>query len=117
MPTSYYFFTGRNLALKQHTNQSSTFEPWHSSHAVDGKLDIPDHISSQAATCTRTKEGDTGWWGLTFSQPVDVYMFRIYNRINSERMDSSKDGLGAVLLQEGKPIEFASRALTETEKR
>ncbi|KAK3758059.1 hypothetical protein RRG08_006644 [Elysia crispata] len=33
------------------------------------------------------------------------------------QVDSSKDGLGAVLLQEGKPIEFASRALTETEKR
>ena len=33
------------------------------------------------------------------------------------QVDSSKDGLGAVLLQEGKPIKFASRALTETEKR
>ena len=33
------------------------------------------------------------------------------------QVDSSNDGLGAVLLQEGKPIEFASRALIETEKR
>ena len=32
------------------------------------------------------------------------------------QVDSSKDGLGPVLLQEGKPIEFASRALTKTKK-
>ena len=31
--------------------------------------------------------------------------------------DASKTGLGAVLLQEGQPIVYASRALTETEKR
>jgi len=29
------------------------------------------------------------------------------------QVDSSKDGLGAVLLQHDKPIEFASRALTK----
>ncbi|KAK7886269.1 hypothetical protein WMY93_025890 [Mugilogobius chulae] len=31
--------------------------------------------------------------------------------------DSSKDGLGACLLQEGQPVCYASRALTDTEKR
>ena len=31
--------------------------------------------------------------------------------------DASKDGLGAVLMQEQKPIMYASRALTETERR
>ena len=31
--------------------------------------------------------------------------------------DASKTGLGAVLLQEGQPVVYASRALTETEKR
>ena len=31
--------------------------------------------------------------------------------------DVSKFGLGAVLLQENKPIAYASRALTDTEKR
>ena len=30
--------------------------------------------------------------------------------------DSSKDGLGAVVLQNDKPIEFASRALTKPEQ-
>ncbi|XP_055890320.1 uncharacterized protein LOC129927122 [Biomphalaria glabrata] len=33
------------------------------------------------------------------------------------QVDSSQHGLGAVLMQEGQPIEFASRALTPTEKR
>ncbi|KAK3091320.1 hypothetical protein FSP39_018897 [Pinctada imbricata] len=31
--------------------------------------------------------------------------------------DSSKDGLGAVLLQNGKPIEYASRSLTNSQKK
>ena len=32
------------------------------------------------------------------------------------QVDSSKDGLGAALLQDGKPIEYASRALTSAEQ-
>ena len=31
-------------------------------------------------------------------------------------VDASKDGLGAVILQEGKPIAYGSKAMTETEK-
>ena len=31
--------------------------------------------------------------------------------------DASKSGLGAVLLQEGKPVAYASRALTDAETR
>mgnify|MGYP000483020061 CR=1 FL=1 len=30
------------------------------------------------------------------------------------QVDSSKHGIGAVLLQEGRPVEYASRALTRT---
>ncbi|KAL8567594.1 hypothetical protein ACOMHN_054407 [Nucella lapillus] len=33
------------------------------------------------------------------------------------QVDSSKDGLGAVLMQRGRPLEYASRALTATEQR
>lgn len=33
------------------------------------------------------------------------------------QVDSSKDGLGAALLQDGKPIEYASRSLTTSERR
>ena len=32
------------------------------------------------------------------------------------QVDSSKDGLGAVLVQDRKPIEYASRALTSAEQ-
>ena len=31
------------------------------------------------------------------------------------KVDSSKDGVGAVLLQDGRPIEYALRALTASE--
>ncbi|XP_062614646.1 uncharacterized protein K02A2.6-like [Saccostrea cucullata] len=33
------------------------------------------------------------------------------------QVDSSKEGIGAVLLQDGKPVEYASRALTEAERK
>lgn len=33
------------------------------------------------------------------------------------QVDSSKDGLGAVLIQDGKPVEYASRALTTSERK
>ena len=33
------------------------------------------------------------------------------------QVDSSQDGLGVALMQEGKPIEYASRSLTSTERR
>ena len=33
------------------------------------------------------------------------------------QVDSSKDGIGAALLQDGKPIEYASRTMTSTEER
>lgn len=31
-------------------------------------------------------------------------------------MDSSKDGLGAAILQEGKPVAYASKSLTDSQK-
>ena len=37
------------------------------------------------------------------------------NKATVVQCDASSTGLGAVLIQEGKPIEFASRALTNTE--
>ena len=45
-----------------------------------------------------------------------VFAFYDSNKPLVLQVDSSKNGLGALLLQEGKPIEFASRALTDTEK-
>ena len=45
---------------------------------------------------------------LTFYDPAKELTIQV---------DSSKDGIGAALLQDGKPIEFASRTMTNTEGR
>ncbi|KAK3699507.1 hypothetical protein RRG08_059845 [Elysia crispata] len=90
---SLYISGGRNVALKQKTKQSSTYNTWNSSNAVDGKLDIPDNEISQAATCTHTKKDNYAWWRLTFSQPVDVFKFHIYNRRNPSRKDCCEQRL------------------------
>ena len=36
------------------------------------------------------------------------------SKISMLSVDASKDGLRAVLMQEGRPVAFASRAMTET---
>ncbi|KAI8737276.1 retrovirus related pol protein [Biomphalaria glabrata] len=46
-----------------------------------------------------------------------VFIFYNPDKKLEIQVDSSQHGLGAVLMQEGQPIEFASRALTPTEKR
>uniref|UniRef100_A0A3B3DIW6 ribonuclease H n=1 Tax=Oryzias melastigma TaxID=30732 RepID=A0A3B3DIW6_ORYME len=46
-----------------------------------------------------------------------VLRFYDHKRPLTLQADSSKDGLGACLLQEGQPVCYASRALTDTEKR
>ena len=46
-------------------------------------------------------------------------MLTLYNQ-NADlvlQVDSSKDGLGAALLQNDQPVEYASRALTKTERK
>lgn len=53
-------------------------------------------------------------------QKLTTAALLVYYDPNKELMlqvDSSKDGLGAVLLQDGKPIEYASRALTASERK
>ena len=76
-------FLGRNVALKQPTDQSSNFRFWppesDASVAVDGRTgDVSEDVRS---TCTHTSNrGSRGWWRLMFSQPVDVTWFHIYNR-------------------------------------
>ncbi len=47
--------------------------------------------------------------------PVLGY-FNVNEKIEVQ-VDSSKDGVGCVLIQKGKPITYASCALTETQKR
>ncbi|KAK3801327.1 hypothetical protein RRG08_049093, partial [Elysia crispata] len=90
---SLYISGGRNVALKQKTTQSSTYNSWNSSNAVDGKLDIPDNETSQAATCTHTEMDYHASWRLTFSQSVDIFMFHIYNRRDPSRKDCCEQRL------------------------
>ena len=72
---------GRNLALMQHTVQSSTHGPWRANQAVDGKIDSPNSQTSQEDTCTHTAMYDgPGSWTLGFSVPVSVTRFLLYNR-------------------------------------
>ena len=52
---------------------------------------------------------------LCSSPPVLAY-YNV-NKIPEIECDSSKDGPGAVLMQEGRVIAYASRSLTESEKR
>ena len=49
------------------------------------------------------------------STPPVLGYYNVKDQIEIE-CDSSKDGLGAVLLQNGRVIAYASRSLTETEK-
>ena len=52
---------------------------------------------------------------LVASAPVLAYYKA--NEVVEIQCDSSQCGLGAVLMQNGQPIAYASRALTETESR
>ena len=48
------------------------------------------------------------------SAPVLAYFDR--SKANTIQSEASKKGLGAVLIQDDKPVIYASRALTETEQ-
>ena len=49
--------------------------------------------------------------------PVLAYFDKTKTKKHTIQCDASKKGLGAVLLQESKPLMYVSRALTETEQR
>ncbi|KAJ8349864.1 hypothetical protein SKAU_G00249940 [Synaphobranchus kaupii] len=61
----------------------------------------PHHSAALKATLTRAPV----LWFYDHKKPLTI------------QADSSKDGLGACLLQEGQPLCYASRTLTETEQR
>ncbi|GFS07058.1 multiple epidermal growth factor-like domains 10 [Elysia marginata] len=81
---SLYISKGRNIALKQPSTQSTNYYLWFASNAVDGRLDEPNNLNSQAATCSHTAHGHRGWWKVTFSRPVKIAMFFLYNRRNED---------------------------------
>ena len=66
-------------------------------------------------------------WNATYQQALDKIKESISNKVTLTYFDSSKpivlqvdaslQGLGAALLQDDKPVTFASKALTNTERR
>ncbi|GFN78783.1 multiple epidermal growth factor-like domains protein 6 [Plakobranchus ocellatus] len=85
---SLYINGGRNVALKQTADQSSTaYDGWVASNAVDGDPGVPAFHDSLRKTCTHTQGGgDTSdSWEVTFSWAVKIDRFQIYNRRNPDR--------------------------------
>ncbi|GFN78762.1 receptor-type tyrosine-protein phosphatase kappa-like, partial [Plakobranchus ocellatus] len=82
---SLFISGGRNVALKQSSSQSSTYNKggitWSASNAVDGHPGIPDDITSLRSTCSHTiPDNSPMWWNLTFTDPVKITKLSIYNR-------------------------------------
>ena len=76
------------MALKQTAEQSSRYGPdWFpvnyyvAGNAVDGGTGVKADIKGIRSTCTHTDPNiGTGWWTVTFSQPVELTWFLVYNR-------------------------------------
>ncbi|GFO07582.1 receptor-type tyrosine-protein phosphatase kappa [Plakobranchus ocellatus] len=84
---SLYISDGVNVALGQETLQSSTFERWFSSYAVDGDPGIPDS-KEFAETCSHTPSNRAErWWRVLLSNAAVVFRIVIYNRREPSRTD------------------------------
>ncbi|GFO50196.1 multiple epidermal growth factor-like domains 10 [Plakobranchus ocellatus] len=85
---SLYMNGGRNVALKQTAELSSTFDGWVASNAVDGNPGVPDDDNSLKSTCSHTLgNADTSdSWEVTFSWAVEINRIQIYNRRNPSRV-------------------------------
>ncbi|KAK3770998.1 hypothetical protein RRG08_002047 [Elysia crispata] len=89
---SLYISAGRNVALKQATTQSSTFNSWAASNAVDGNQGEPGRNPAKLEkTCSHTNNHNIGWWKVTFSRAVNINSFVIYNRRRDQPDDINVD--------------------------
>ncbi|KAH9490835.1 hypothetical protein Btru_033521 [Bulinus truncatus] len=76
---SIYVSSGRNVALKQPTEQTSTNGSSSASTAVDGN----NSTAFLYGSCTLTNTTDVSpTWTLTFNGPVIVNSFEIYSRVD-----------------------------------
>ena len=86
------------------------------------------NLSSEAAPLRELLKQDREWQWLDQHQKAvedlkrlvtqaPVLTFYDVNKEVTVSVDASPEGLGAVLLQDNKPVAFASRSLTECEKR
>ncbi|GFS14713.1 fucolectin-related protein [Elysia marginata] len=83
---SLYISGGRNVALKQATQQSSRYYPaeapdsFKADNAVDGRVGDGSRDDARL-TCTHTNYADDpDWWTVNFTQAADVTRFLVYNR-------------------------------------
>ncbi|XP_055884636.1 uncharacterized protein LOC106052861 [Biomphalaria glabrata] len=87
---SVYVSGGRNIALKQPTNQSSLYGNANSSLAVDGNTDSLFANKS----CTHTSETDKKpTWTVRLNNTFLVNRFVLYNRV-PKQFDSDEAGIG-----------------------
>ncbi|GFO17994.1 fucolectin-related molecule [Plakobranchus ocellatus] len=87
---SFYISGGRNVALREATEQSSNFVNWYASKAVDGNPNNEGTRDSSQATCSHTQPWQSGlaWWKVTFSNHTEINKFVIHNRKgNSEYIE------------------------------
>ncbi|XP_059178975.1 uncharacterized protein LOC131958114 [Physella acuta] len=72
---------GRNVALRQRTEQSGTYVvnnfSFNSSLAVDGNTNT---AFAGGLSCSHTSVNTPGWWRLDFEEPKTVFKFIIHNR-------------------------------------
>ncbi|KAH9498619.1 hypothetical protein Btru_007837, partial [Bulinus truncatus] len=77
---SVYVSSGRNVALNQPTEQTSTNGTYYAGAAVDGDTST----TSPYGSCTLTNATEVSQtWTLTFNGPVIVNNFEIYSRVDS----------------------------------
>ncbi|KAH9490834.1 hypothetical protein Btru_033519 [Bulinus truncatus] len=77
---SVYISAGRNVAMKQPTEQTSTNDTYYAWTAVDGNTST----AAPYGSCTLTNTTDMSpTWTLTFNGPVIVNSFEIYSRVDS----------------------------------
>jgi len=86
---------------------------------------LPNLANDLTPLCNLTRKGASCEWSAgcervfhTVQIMTNAPILAYYNPDDKLTLqaDSSKDGIAAVLLQQGKPIEFASRALTPAER-
>ena len=82
-------FPGRNVGLKQPTQQSSTYnvtfndqQDWSSDKAVDGSIHWgADPIELHAGSCSRTQLEHPSWWKVTFTRNMHVQRIRVKDQV------------------------------------
>ncbi|KAL3879809.1 hypothetical protein ACJMK2_032091 [Sinanodonta woodiana] len=71
------FPTGRNVAYGKPAYQSTLFETYYPSQAVDGDT---RSTPPSGTTCTHTLETRDPWWILDLQSPIRIMWFRLFNR-------------------------------------